>query len=113
MVDEIGQEEFVVIGGDMHGHVGEKVDGYEGVHHHHRRFTSILSVVHTKARVRRYQLMLDLIVACLFVSCWFFFVATRTLLTPCHVRLFRRGLLILQILISFSIIYFSISLIVP
>src|SRR6059036_1810246 len=32
MVDEIGQEEFVVIGGDMNGHVGEKVDGYEGVH---------------------------------------------------------------------------------
>src|SRR2546425_11867841 len=32
MVDEIGQEEFVVIGGDMNGHVGEKVDGDEGVH---------------------------------------------------------------------------------
>src|SRR5206468_11383182 len=32
MVDEIGQEEFVVIGGDMNGEVGEKVDGYEGVH---------------------------------------------------------------------------------
>ena len=32
MVDEIGQEEFVVIGGDMNGHVGEKVDWYEGVH---------------------------------------------------------------------------------
>src|SRR6059036_3977231 len=32
MVDEIGQEEFVMIGGDMNGHVGEKVDGYEGVH---------------------------------------------------------------------------------
>ena len=32
MVDEIGQEEFVVIGGDMNGHVGEKVDGYKGVH---------------------------------------------------------------------------------
>src|SRR5206468_9833982 len=32
MVDEIGQEEFVVIGGDMNGHVGKKVDGYEGVH---------------------------------------------------------------------------------
>src|SRR5437867_289909 len=32
MVAEIGQEEFVVIGGDMNGHVGEKVDGYEGVH---------------------------------------------------------------------------------
>ena len=32
MVDEIGQEEFVMIGGDMNGHVGGKVDGYEGVH---------------------------------------------------------------------------------
>src|SRR5437899_3981827 len=32
MVDEIGQEEFVVIGGDMNGHVGEKVDGYKEVH---------------------------------------------------------------------------------
>src|SRR3989442_5086947 len=32
IVDEIGQEEFVVIGGDMNGHVGEKVTGYEGVH---------------------------------------------------------------------------------
>ena len=32
IVDEIGQEEFVVIGGDMNGHVGEKVAGYEGVH---------------------------------------------------------------------------------
>src|SRR5437867_6905039 len=32
MVDEIGQGEFVVIGGDMNGHVREKVDGYEGVH---------------------------------------------------------------------------------
>src|SRR6266516_1216804 len=32
IVDEIGQEEFVVIGGDMNGHVGAKADGYEGVH---------------------------------------------------------------------------------
>src|SRR3989442_1313419 len=32
IVDDIGQEEFVVIGGDMNGHVGEKVAGYEGVH---------------------------------------------------------------------------------
>src|SRR2546425_13214355 len=31
MVDEIGQEEFVVIGGDMNGHVGDKGDGDEGV----------------------------------------------------------------------------------
>ena len=30
IVDEIGQEEFVMIGGDMNGHVGEKVAGYEG-----------------------------------------------------------------------------------
>src|SRR5206468_12785806 len=28
-------------------------------HHHHLRFTSILSIVDTKARVRRYQLLLD------------------------------------------------------
>src|SRR5207247_10589191 len=27
MVDEIGQEEFVMIGGDMNGHVGRKVEG--------------------------------------------------------------------------------------
>src|SRR6266516_5497144 len=32
IVDEIGQEEFVVIEGDMNGHVGAKADGYEGVH---------------------------------------------------------------------------------
>src|SRR6267154_659776 len=32
IVDEIGQEEFVVIGGDMNGHVGAKADGYESVH---------------------------------------------------------------------------------
>src|SRR6267154_2778704 len=32
IVDEIGQEEFVVIGGDMNGHVRAKADGYEGVH---------------------------------------------------------------------------------
>src|SRR6267154_1283405 len=32
IVDEIGQDEFVVIGGDMNGHVGAKSDGYEGVH---------------------------------------------------------------------------------
>src|SRR6267154_2805533 len=32
IVDEIGQEEFVVIDGDMNGHVGAKADGYEGVH---------------------------------------------------------------------------------
>ena len=32
LVDEIGQEEFLVIGGDMNGHVGAKADGYEGVH---------------------------------------------------------------------------------
>src|SRR3954470_20159503 len=31
VVDEIGQEELVVIGGDMNGHVGAKADGYEGV----------------------------------------------------------------------------------
>src|SRR6184192_3912838 len=37
-------------------------------HHHHLRFTSIMSIVHTKARVRRYQLMLDLIVAPLIVA---------------------------------------------
>ena len=32
IVDEIGQEEFVMIGGDMNGHVGEKAAGFEGVH---------------------------------------------------------------------------------
>src|SRR6267154_127687 len=32
IVDEIEQEEFVMIGGDMNGHVGAKADGYEGVH---------------------------------------------------------------------------------
>src|SRR5437867_10568443 len=32
LVDEIGQEEFLVIGGDMNGHVGAKAAGYEGVH---------------------------------------------------------------------------------
>src|SRR2546425_11812661 len=32
IVNEIGQEEFVVIGGDINGHLGEKVAGYEGVH---------------------------------------------------------------------------------
>src|SRR6267154_2195756 len=32
IVAEIGQEEFVVIGGDMNGHVGAKADGYESVH---------------------------------------------------------------------------------
>src|SRR6267154_3205644 len=32
IVDEIGQQEFVVIGGDTNGHVGAKADGYEGVH---------------------------------------------------------------------------------
>src|SRR6184192_3376360 len=33
VVDEIGQEEFVMIEGDMNGHMGENpVDGYEGVH---------------------------------------------------------------------------------
>ena len=31
-MDKIGQEEFVVIEGDMNEHVGEKVAGYEGVH---------------------------------------------------------------------------------
>src|SRR3989442_13274542 len=37
-------------------------------HHHHHRFTSTLSTVHTKARVRRYQPMLDLIMAPLIVA---------------------------------------------
>src|SRR6266516_3303176 len=32
IVDEIGQDEFVVIVGDMNGHVGAKAEGYEGVH---------------------------------------------------------------------------------
>src|SRR3989442_494730 len=32
LVDEIGEEEFLVIGGDMNGHVGAKAAGYEGVH---------------------------------------------------------------------------------
>src|SRR2546425_6163332 len=32
IVDEIEQGELVVIGGDMNGHVGEKVAMYEGVH---------------------------------------------------------------------------------
>ena len=32
IVDEKGQGEFVVIEGDMNGHVGEKVAGYEGMH---------------------------------------------------------------------------------
>src|SRR5213083_131660 len=32
LVDEIGLEEFLVIGGDMNGHVGTKAAGYEGVH---------------------------------------------------------------------------------
>src|SRR6267154_5973299 len=31
IVDEIRQDEFVVIGGHMNGHVGRKADGYEGV----------------------------------------------------------------------------------
>src|SRR5437867_13302568 len=30
VVDGIGQEELVVIGGDMNGHMGAKADGYEG-----------------------------------------------------------------------------------
>src|SRR5437867_13194956 len=32
LVDEIGEEEFLVIGGGMNGHVGGKAAGYEGVH---------------------------------------------------------------------------------
>src|SRR3989442_9433167 len=32
MVDEIVEEEFVMIGGDMNGDVREKVDGYDGMH---------------------------------------------------------------------------------
>ena len=32
VVDDIGQEELVVIGGDMNGHAGAKADCYEGVH---------------------------------------------------------------------------------
>src|SRR3989441_8231671 len=117
MVDEIGQEEFVMIGDDMNGHVGRKVDGYEGVHggkgygvrntegemllefadamklvvlntwftkNESKKVTyesvgnkTVIIIIiiivfrpffHTKARVRRYQLMLDLIVAPLIVA---------------------------------------------